>query len=652
MEEIRSALFLKWTSSSNDTLAHPTSRSFDGAKVILALAELPAPTQRDKNLARSAVWFGRQISLLRREVEGLLPHLNRSSATLLGIGHANCAFKAVWDKERRRDKKRFERPVLELEAEHRTRLPGDLHGSFSDLSASIVETLHAWLSSTGHANSKTPSSEINLEPIAKRANHVFSSQAGFRIFWHEALWQDWRLIETERAIHHAPGDTVLATLQRAWVWHQQSEFIETAMRQSRIEPQSVASKTVVRIEHLTGQKRRLVVRRPPLANLQWKAREHHYRADEAILDGSYLGIFLDAVLPKLGLSCRTILRVWRVLRDVAWLLADDLPSSRRVHGRTLERAGFVLSRESLILALTDSCDLRKDQANAAVTFLTWDASDRNIFRRGLWATPIIALGRRVAICLVPLVAGSPTRQVERWLEKGGLGDQLAGSRRGDRYESWVRRTLLDAMAGNGRLVDASCTRETVNPEDRHIGNIDLLVRVGEWVLVCEVKCLLAPMDPIEHFNYLRKLADAAAQAQRKKVWADENRGKICDTLSIGMDRLKTLRFIPVVVVNQIFGSGYNIGECRIIDLNFLRDFLGSGTFVRRGIFKLADGRMVTHRETIYQNSREAEAKLAEILVDPPHIREVAKRISWLQGRWPTADDEPFFFSVPTYAKMV
>ena len=50
------------------------------------------------------------------------------------------------------------------------------------------------------------------------------------------------------------------------------------------------------------------------------------------------------------------------------------------------------------------------------------------------------------------------------------------------------------------------------------------------MLVCELKCLLAPSESIDRYNLQKKLEEAAEQASRKALWLKENPEIIEDCL--------------------------------------------------------------------------------------------------------------------------
>src|SRR5205823_1380248 len=101
------------------------------------------------------------------------------------------------------------------------------------------------------------------------------------------------------------------------------------------------------------------------------------------------------------------------------------------------------------------------------------------------------------ITLAAVSVGSTIRRIESWLDRGGLSDRLATARRGIRYEAWVREELANRISNNPILRNARCGKTGVVRRNDKEEQIDLLVQLGGTLIVGEVKCFLAPVEPME-----------------------------------------------------------------------------------------------------------------------------------------------------------
>ena len=120
-----------------------------------------------------------------------------------------------------------------------------------------------------------------------------------------------------------------------------------------------------------------------------------------------------------------------------------------------------------------------------------------------------------------IAVGSAIRRVESWLSKAGQSDHLSDSRRGLRYEAWVRGELQAEISKNKLLTEARCAKGPIARVGQDGEQIDLIIALGNILIVGEVKCFLYPIEASEHYDYLRKLREAGVQATRKAKWLSE-----------------------------------------------------------------------------------------------------------------------------------
>ena len=197
-------------------------------------------------------------------------------------------------------------------------------------------------------------------------------------------------------------------------------------------------------------------------------------------------------------------------------------------------------------------DCPQETSENLVSFLTWEKGAY----KGLWGAPLVPVpgSGQVCLCRSVLRGDNPLRRIEIWLRNGGYTDDLAKDARGDVYEAGLRAKVRAAIAGNALLSDARCAENAVKKDGDFPEQIDLLVQVGEVVLVCEVKCFVFPADPQERFNHMEKVVDASAQARRKAEALARRPDVAVRALGVGPDRAARLRTVPLVVLNQGFGA--------------------------------------------------------------------------------------------------
>jgi hypothetical protein len=169
--------------------------------------------------------------------------------------------------------------------------------------------------------------------------------------------------------------------------------------------------------------------------------------------------------------------------------------------------------------------------------------------------------------------------------------------------------------------------------------IDLLVRLGGILIVGEVKCFLAPVEPMERFNYLSRLEEAGLQAVRKAAWVTANPEVVADHLGLSPEDAKKLRPIPIVVLNQGTGFGLLAGGARIIDFHFLSLYLTDGEYHAGAAFNFAEKRGASQYHSLYGNEREAEENFESIMARPPTLDRFLSSAIWQKTKFPMSNGE-------------
>lgn len=645
---MESDLFFKLTRERN--LFHPTSRKFDAAGWSAAVSALEKPSKRDLELTYAAIFYGTEITRLRQTYEPqLFCGMARRSALLLSVAIANYNYVIVRDKANKQAKESARRAGgVHLSVISRQRVasiyPGN-EASPDSIVATIVDTLPHCLERLRALDERAKDSGKYWN-IGARLFSILSVEHSLRDLWQQVLWEGWAVSKETVGFRHVPTDQPLATLWNVWIWRQQMISGQGAMLDS-INEQALASsgqfiepflkRTVVGIGGKSADTRAfrygsLSGRDPGQA---WHATE------DTALRECYLAPFLETPLPRLPekLSCLDLQRIWCVLRDCATVLLRKR-GEKITDLASVERHALLISRRQLEKAIASCAALSLEQVIAALDFLTCDPTDlSSLFVRGLWAKPIISAEKGENVCLVfPAIAiGSPIRRVEAWLDRGGLSDALAGVRRGLKYEEWVRRTLAVSISANVNLPNARCAIKSIDSGETVGEQIDLIIRLGHLLIVGEVKCLLAPIESIENYNYLRKLRDAGEQASRKAAWIAQHPGRTAEALDISEDVVKGLLPLPIVVVNQSSGFGLKVSGARVVDFHFLNLYLADNHYVAGAAFRQSDRSAMLRNEQLYSDEKEAASEFDKIMSNPPPLKRFLEAIEWTDNQFPLSD---------------
>ncbi|WP_123834418.1 hypothetical protein [Methylobacterium currus] len=482
---------------------------------------------------------------------------------------------------------------------------------------------------------------FSLIDIARRAVAYYSVQRGLHNLWQQALWEAWHIDGAKGKMLWMPEDPKLATMFHAWLIRARSNSAEQYFLEEDIWrnfPREVRRKlslrrTVVRLERQRGKSSRLIVDRPRALD-----KVPHYAMSRANLEASYLGDFLDQRFPKNPeLSCEILLRAWYIIADAVQFLLGDVAGREFDNVNDVRGWACVLRRSDLVSVLIDALECTKQVSECVVEFLTWAPG----VYKGLWGAPIVQIPGRQEVCLAGAIlkGANMIRSAEIWMEKGGLSDSLAAHSRGESYEAGLRKKMLAKLQGNILLNDYSMVNFAIKKSKNFPEEIDLLIRLGSLLIVGEVKCFLFPSDPREKFNHLKKLEKAAGQALNKASAVKSNKHYIASLLGVDRSKMENMKIVPLVVVNQGFGTSLMIGGCRITDEKFLSLYLGSGSYYGNAI-KVANEGLYPISEDIYSSQREAEETFEAMLENPPPLKRFIDRLQWSSFPFPTASGEP------------
>jgi hypothetical protein len=221
----------------------------------------------------------------------------------------------------------------------------------------------------------------------------------------------------------------------------------------------------------------------------------------------------------------------------------------------------------------------------------------------------------------------PTRLLDVWLRQ--LGVDLA--RRGPSFEQHIRSELARMISASDlKLISAVTEKPFVfKPGTGRREEMDLVLRVGDVVVIGEAKCLLVPTESKQKAIHRNALIDAASQVSRKvaaaKAHPDGFRQQLLDqgmTIPDGFD------LIPAVVSNSAIHVGFPIDGVPLVDIHILEVYF-SGNFTDTVMtFKEPDRHVRTHY--IYSGPTDAPGKLASYLQAPPQM---ATYVNGLTERW-------------------
>ncbi len=641
-------------------LPHPTNSAFSEKTWRQALEGLEEKTDRDFQLAVSAVHFGREIQSIRLAMEGrLLDGLTRSRATRLLAALANQQHVTMLNKVNKslRRTKKSEPLHFEQRDQHLFENSYGQQMTADDATAALVDSLPNWL----HHISKIPDDAVYEPPdevagYGMRAMTIASVERGLRDLWQGALWMGDELGLDDETLVQRPGNPALEKLWLAWdmrttsltMWEASMDAGASIVTGGKIPPVTpVITRTVTRLGKRADGRRRFIVGKAK----GYKAEQRLRVSERDMLERLYVGQFLDEPLPAFGndeITCRDLIAAWWVLTDLARLIRNTLGNSVLPNEHEIGRFACSVEPSQLIEVLSQCLAVTEAKAGVIIGHFTCDPTDtKRLFQRGLWNHPLLPdpTQDRLYIVLAPLLVGSTVRRVERWLADGGISDDDGLKGRGKPYENFVRRELAKELEENAHIEDWAIAREGLKPKQNG-EEIDLLIRVGSTVIVGEIKCFTSPSEPLERANYLRALDKATAQARRKLDWANKERARVAERLGItDAKTIAKLSFVGVVVTAQSFGIGLSRHDIPIVDFHFLRLVLASNNYQGDTRFE-EDVGMMSSPVHLYEDQTDFETKIADLLTNPPPLQRYKSAIGWRRLPFATSNGSKLMLEVP------
>ncbi len=328
----------------------------------------------------------------------------------------------------------------------------------------------------------------------------------------------------------------------------------------------------------------------------------------------YYQELLDETFPRYaGLSVKLLIDGWQLLSSLANALYERTPNwDARTEKQFLEHAPQ-WNVSNLVRLLSKGLSWNWEVAAQVVSFLTY-RGDRG---QDLWAQPLVRCSdQKVVITFASLMYGNLLRVIERWLRQGGV--ELGG--KGHAFERHVRRELKDYFAGSALCSKAVVCDDAIRMPVAGGGveEIDLVILMGNVVLVGEVKCLLAPADSIEYLRYFDALDGAAQQIERKRAAIQADIPGFLSRLGPHVRALSNVEVIPLVITNSAVGVGFPIRNVPVVDLRTFRVFT-DGSYAEWSVFD--KGRIVEEkRGSIYSSFEEAQRVLNSFLNFPPFVK--------------------------------
>jgi hypothetical protein len=671
-EAIKCEIFDWVNGSAGRKLAHPTSSDWDLAVWNNLITDDDMKmSDRNLSLISAGLIIGANQKKLRESyLPRLFPGLSKRQIGTFAIADANRSWSILREKALEAERQQ----AAESDAVY-SGLVGRLKvkagpiatpGGVDVLNMTVVDCVPHWLFQASTASDSEPREGFEYGKMGPTAQYVLSIEHVLKEVWQQVFWEPWSFDKEEQDFWTAkpivPEDRALWS---AWGWRDEGLMFQDQLVRAHFGGQkSVAQEhaiTKTATAHTgTGASLEITISEPS------NERRSIHEGAMITVESSYLGELLDEPITQRqpDITLRLLARAVSVLKDLAEVLLPPTADTEYATEDDINRIACGVPRRQVASLLKEALDLSPDQAETVLSHLVSRPFEdiSAVFRNGLWHRPLVALtGDGLIYLLVgALMWGSPVRRLERWLQEGvskRQDDDLSKTPLGIKYEALVREKLAHAINGNELFLGISSGVASI-PKGQAKEEVDGLFRIGTTVFVLEVKCFLSPSEPRERYDYLKKLEKACDQARRKADWLRLNPREAEKRLG-PLPAYETMRFLPLVVVNQSTGSGFSVGDCVVIDAHFLRLYLSSGSYRSGGAVDFTkQNKFGFAHQTLYTTAEEAEQVMTKVFTNHPGLRAYLASVAWdtveiplsYQGAihlWsPTMNEEAYKRAIP------
>lgn len=610
----------------------PVQRGFDLADWEAAFQRVGDPSKADTQLYEDGRWFFGKCELVRQKLsEKDLSGISIEDRIRIICGIANHHYLLAGHESMSRLIKKTEKKgyhmvedTLQLRSENSAGVETHIVGGLEGFIDGLRFPLRVFLSK------EEPTDTTLGDDAPVPADFVVATALGeyydrFEKYWSHCLWNKWSVVkEAEfdlirchpdaKTISHTVSLRRLQTLHlneslaiQRWFGSKPPGLSELIKGRKKLS----ASGEIDDID-LEVQPYGKVNQVPPEVALRLRSSQIH------------LDFLLDTSMPEVaGMKMSDFLNAWELLSTLDDALTGLLPSLHEGehdgHFMTMsELRGYasVVRRSELKRVLTATCGFDSHQSEAVLDFLTFKGGRQE----DLWHKPLVRIDDdRVAPILMPLARPNLLWIMQRWANESGVDI----SSKGTYFEETAREQVQEVLDNSEMAVDATVYQEALIVEDpdarEKTEEIDFVYRLGNKILLGEVKCLIFPPDPLDVHNYYDELEHAAEQITRKTVLAEKNQSVFTELFSEPPE--EGFSFVPFVLVNSALGAGYVADGVPVVDLRALRQYFGWGE--SRHLNHFAPGGTTPQpQKTIsyYETDKEAVENIERFLHDLPQVR--------------------------------
>lgn len=351
------------------------------------------------------------------------------------------------------------------------------------------------------------------------------------------------------------------------------------------------------------------------------------------IEHGYYGKLIKTPLPNFGnFNLDQIIDGWRLLQSLATTSFDDikatdcLDDSKTINTNSLLKFSIRVKKTILVATFAKALNIKTLRAEELIGVFIFSGSPSN----EIWSQPLISIDNYYYPIIPALISVHLLRIVETWMRQGGLDLDV----RGKEFEKYCINELSQSIIKSSIKDSVYIHKTSFNfyPLNQREEEIDILIAIGDTVLLVEAKCILWPDDSLQFANYRDTIEAAAAQISRKKDSVLNNFEYFSKCLQKLGHKVKPKNIISCVLTNSAVYSGFPIDGVPIVDISIL------GTFFRNELIKSEernrDQSLSRYVISFYKDSKEASEVVESFLLDPPQLSDTKRFVYQREVEFP------------------
>lgn len=333
----------------------------------------------------------------------------------------------------------------------------------------------------------------------------------------------------------------------------------------------------------------------------------------------------DKSFPKLfGLSVYDMIILFVRIQALAAVVVDQEKLTGEIRDddpNKLLPYCFCIRKENLIEYLHCTTVFQERQVIKFLELIVANQDTKNKYPRfNSWEKMLIESDGYYYFPLLPLIGCNILQLIEGWLEKCGESP----ANRGHSFENYCK-ARLGKKEEKSNCVDRKILEEIkfkLETEVNEREEIDLVLLLGDYIVVGELKTLSYPMTPLQWHTANSQIANGVTQVIRKSEFFKKYRTKLIGKYPDIMNK----QVVPVVITNYPLYAGRSLQGVPVIDINLLCNILNNVPLTQR---LLVGERSVKVKEEYYfEDMDDFNLRFKDILNNPLPIAELRNDIEY------------------------